>query len=257
MEAGVQEKLKHLKDLIAGYDGLAVAFSGGVDSTFLLMCAREVLGPRVLALTINGPHISPAEFLEAKRFCESHDISQLVITMPDDLFASIAENPPDRCYICKRGMFEYMLECIDGLPLADGSNADDAGEHRPGRRALKELGIVSPLAEAGFTILATGETCRRIAEAGVPVTRVLKQYEGRPNVLDLITNGQIQLVINSPVGKGAIHDDGYLRKSAIRAKIPYITTVAAARAAAEGILEIRKNGNGEIHSLQEWHGMIS
>ena len=66
-------------------------------------------------------------------------------------FASIAENPPDRCYICKRGMFEYMLECIDGLPLADGSNADDAGEHRPGRRALKELGIVSPLAEAGFT----------------------------------------------------------------------------------------------------------
>ena len=117
--------------------------------------------------------------------------------------------------------------------------------------------IAERFAEAGFTILATGETCRRIAEAGVPVTRVLKQYEGRPNVLDLITNGQIQLVINSPVGKGAIHDDGYLRKSAIRAKIPYITTVAAARAAAEGILEIRKNGNGEIHSLQEWHGMIS
>ncbi len=117
--------------------------------------------------------------------------------------------------------------------------------------------IAERFAEAGFTILATGETCRRIAEAGVPVTRVLKQYEGRPNVLDLITNGQIQLVINSPVGKGAIHDDGYLRKSAIRAKIPYITTVAAARAAAEGILEIRKNGNGEIHSLQEWHEMIS
>jgi 3'-phosphoadenosine 5'-phosphosulfate sulfotransferase (PAPS reductase)/FAD synthetase len=90
MEAGVQEKLKHLKDLLAGYDGLAVAFSGGVDSTFLLMCAREVLGPRVLALTINGPHISPAEFMEAKRFCEAHDISQLVINMPDDLFDAIA-----------------------------------------------------------------------------------------------------------------------------------------------------------------------
>ena len=166
MEAGVQEKLKHLKDRLAGYDGLAVAFSGGVDSTFLLMCAREVLGPRVLALTINGPHISPAEFLEAKRFCEAHDISQLVINMPDDLFDAIAENPPMRCYICKRGMFEYMLECIDGMPLADGSNADDAGEHRPGRRALKELGIVSPLAEAGFT---KGEIRTALRAMNLPV----------------------------------------------------------------------------------------
>ncbi len=151
MEAGVQEKLKHLKDLIAGYDGLAVAFSGGVDSTFLLMCAKEVLGPRTLALTVNGPHISPAEFLEARRFCEEHDISQLIVNMPDELFAKIADNPPDRCYICKRGMFEHMLECLDGMPLADGSNADDAQTHRPGRRALRELGIVSPLEAAGFT----------------------------------------------------------------------------------------------------------
>ena len=69
MEPGVQEKLKHLKDLLGGYDGLAVAFSGGVDSTFLLMCAKEVLGPRVLALTINGPQIAPAEIAEARQFC--------------------------------------------------------------------------------------------------------------------------------------------------------------------------------------------
>ena len=151
MEPGVQEKLKHLKDLLAGYDGLAVAFSGGVDSTFLLMCAKEVLGPRVLALTINGPQIAPAEIAEARQFCESHDISQLIINMPEEIFDSIADNPPERCYICKRGMFTHMLECIDGMPLADGSNADDGKAHRPGRRALKELGIVSPLEEAGFT----------------------------------------------------------------------------------------------------------
>lgn len=151
MELGVQEKLKHLKDLLAGYDGLAVAFSGGVDSTFLLMCAKEVLGPRVLALTINGPQISRTELLEAGRFCEDHDISQLVINMPEELFEAISGNPPDRCYICKRGMFEHMLECLDGMPLADGSNADDATAHRPGRRALKELGIVSPLEMAGFS----------------------------------------------------------------------------------------------------------
>ena len=154
MEAGVQEKLKHLKDLIAGYDGLAVAFSGGVDSTFLLMCAREVLGPRVLALTINGPHISPAEFMEAKRFCESHDISQLVLTMPDELFASIAENPPDRCHLCKRAIFERILSVAKEQGAAvvlEGANRDDDADYRPGRRALRELGILSPLHEAGLT----------------------------------------------------------------------------------------------------------
>lgn len=151
MEIGVQEKLKQLKALLAGYDGLAVAFSGGVDSTFLLVCAKEVLGPHALALTANGPHIAPSELLHAKRFCEEHAVSQLIVNMPDELFNAIAPNPPDRCYICKRGMFTHMLECLDGMPLADGSNADDAGTHRPGRRALKELGIVSPLEEVGFT----------------------------------------------------------------------------------------------------------
>ncbi|MBQ9614312.1 MAG: carbamoyl-phosphate synthase large subunit [Lachnospiraceae bacterium] len=109
----------------------------------------------------------------------------------------------------------------------------------------------------GFRILATGETCSLIEEAGVPVTRVLKSYEGRPNVTDLITNGKIQLIINSPFGKGAKHDDSYLRKAAIKAKIPYITTIAAARAAAEGIHQLRTEGSSPVLSLQEWHGLIT
>ena len=109
---------------------------------------------------------------------------------------------------------------------------------------------------AGFRILATGQTCDLIREHGVPVEKVKKLYEGRPNILDLITNGQIDLIINSPAGKESVNDDSYLRKNAIKAHIPYMTTVAAARAAVEGIHQIKTGGSGELKSLQEWHAEI-
>ena len=110
--------------------------------------------------------------------------------------------------------------------------------------------------ECGFKILSTGRTCELIRSAGIPVECVNKLYEGRPNILDLIANDKIQLIINSPVGKDSIHDDSYLRKNAIKARIPYITTIAAARAAAEGIRFVKENGDGEIRSLQDWHAEI-
>ncbi len=110
--------------------------------------------------------------------------------------------------------------------------------------------------EAGFKIVATGNTCALLKEAGVETQLVKKLYEGRPNVLDLITNGDIDLIINSPIGNDSVHDDSYLRKAAIKAKVPYMTTIAAARATAEGILYVQKTGNGEVHSLQALHGQI-
>ncbi len=110
--------------------------------------------------------------------------------------------------------------------------------------------------ENGFKILSTGRTCELIEEAGIPVTRIKKLYEGRPNILDAIANGEIQLIINSPIGKESAHDDSYLRKDAIRARIPYITTMAAARAAAEGIAYMKEHKESSLHSLQEWHAMI-
>ncbi len=110
--------------------------------------------------------------------------------------------------------------------------------------------------EAGFRILATGSTCTLLQEAGISVELVKKLYEGRPNVLDLITNGEIDMIINSPVGDDSEHDDSYLRKAAIKAKIPYMTTIAAAKASVEGILHVQKSGNGEVHSLQTLHGQI-
>ncbi len=111
-------------------------------------------------------------------------------------------------------------------------------------------------AQAGFKIVATGTTHQLITEAGIEASLVKKLYEGRPNILDLITNGEIDLIVNSPIGKDSVHDDSYLRKAAIKAKIPYMTTIAAAKATAKGILYVREHGNGEIKSLQEIHAMI-
>ncbi|MCR5691427.1 MAG: ATP-grasp domain-containing protein, partial [Eubacterium sp.] len=110
--------------------------------------------------------------------------------------------------------------------------------------------------ENGFNLVATGGTYDLINQAGIPVSKIKKLYEGRPNVLDAITNGEVDLIINSPVGKDSVHDDSYLRKAAIKARIPYITTVAAAKATAEGIKYLKSHKESEIQSLQSLHGKI-
>lgn len=109
----------------------------------------------------------------------------------------------------------------------------------------------------GFEIVATQGTYALITEAGIPATKIKKLYEGRPNVLDAITNGEIDLIINSPVGKDSVHDDSYLRKAAIKSKIPYMTTIAAAKASAEGIAYLKSNPSCEIKSIQALHSEIS
>ena len=116
--------------------------------------------------------------------------------------------------------------------------------------------VAKSLAEDGFKIVATAGTYNLITAAGVPATKAKKLYEGRPNVGDMITNGDFDLIINSPVGKDSIHDDSYLRKAAIKAKAPYITTVAAAKVTAEGIHYLKTHKGSEVKSLQELHGEI-
>ena len=135
-----------------------------------------------------------------------------------------------------------------GLPLEGSVLISVNDEDKPEAAEIARL-----FHENGFKIYATGETCRRIDEAGIPVEHVNKNYEGRPDVRDLIINGKLDLIVNSPVGKYNIHDDSYLRKDAIKARIPYVTTIAAARAAAEGIREIKRSGNSPVKSLQELH----
>ena len=116
--------------------------------------------------------------------------------------------------------------------------------------------VAKSLHEDGFNILATGNTYDTIVANGIPATKVKKLSEGRPNILDLITNGDIQLIVNSPSGKTSVNDDSYLRKAAIKAKVPYLTTLAAAKATAEGIRSVKNNGNSSIKSLQEMHSEI-
>lgn len=125
------------------------------------------------------------------------------------------------------------------------------------RKEKDEVAAVAKLLhENNFKILATSGTYDVIT-AGIPAEKILKLYEGRPNIVDAITNGQINLIINSPIGKDSMYDDSYIRMNAINKKIPYITTITAALAAAEGIDHMNKRHMGEIHSIQEWHKMIT
>ena len=109
----------------------------------------------------------------------------------------------------------------------------------------------------GFKIIATGKSFEMIKEAGIPVERIFKMYEGRPNIADQVANGEIQLIINTPAGKDAVTDDSYIRKAAIKHRVPYITTMAAAKASAEGIRAVKENTHFGVKSLQAHHADIS
>ena len=116
--------------------------------------------------------------------------------------------------------------------------------------------LARDFAETGFKILASKHTGKLIQDAGIEVELVNKLQEGRPNILDLITNGKIDLIVNTPIGKDRNVDDSYLRKAAIKKKVPYMTTMAAAKATVSGIQSLKKPGCGEVKSLQELHSEI-
>ena len=118
------------------------------------------------------------------------------------------------------------------------------------------LEVAKAFNEVGFKILATGGTYDYLTKAGVKATQVKKLQEGRPNIYDMITNGEVDLIINSPIDKKGKNDDSYLRKAAIKAKVPYMTTVTAAKATADGIHYIKSNAGSEPKSLQTYHSEI-
>lgn len=148
------EKEKKLAALLEKCMPLAVAFSGGVDSTYLLHEAVKAGKEKVTALIMKTPSVPERELDEAVAFCKSRGISFFVLPADPFSAAGFRENGRDRCYICKHFLFSALLEKAkeEGIPfVADGTNADDRKEFRPGLRALKELDIRSPLAEAGLT----------------------------------------------------------------------------------------------------------
>ena len=116
--------------------------------------------------------------------------------------------------------------------------------------------IAEEFYKAGFDITATGRTCDLITEAGIPARKVKKLSEGRPCILDHINNGEVSLIINTPLGKDALNDDSYLRKAAIKAKVPYMTTMAAAKATADGLTFMKTHPQSDVKSIQELHAEI-
>jgi uncharacterized protein len=148
------EKLDKLKSKLMEYNRVAVAFSGGCDSTFLLKVCKEVLNTEVVALIARGPIHKAKEIEEAIEFCVEEGIAYSVLDINSLDVPGFKENSPNRCYICKRAIFsrlkdEAVAKRCDAL--VDGTNQDDVGDYRPGMRALRELGIVSPLKDAGLT----------------------------------------------------------------------------------------------------------
>ena len=146
-------KLECLKELFKDYGSVAVAFSGGVDSTFLMKVAHEVLGERCVAVTVRSCIFPEREFLESAAFCEKEGIRQLVVDEDVLRIDGFSGNPPDRCYLCKRNILGMMVNAAsaEGMSVVcEGSNVDDMGDYRPGLKAVAELGIQSPLMACGL-----------------------------------------------------------------------------------------------------------
>lgn len=146
------DKLAQLERLLLKLSPVAVAFSGGVDSTLLLKVAHRILKENCLAITICAPYHLKGELEDARRFCIQEQIRHIWLNLDPTTVPGLLNNPENRCYICKKALLEGCLAAIpDGCSLIDGSNLDDSTLYRPGREALQELGISSPLKQVSLT----------------------------------------------------------------------------------------------------------
>lgn len=146
-------KYDSLKKYLIELGSVAVAFSGGVDSTFLLKVAHEVLGDKVIAVTAASKALPQRELDEAKNFCRAEGVRQIIFDSGELIKEIFLQNPKNRCYICKRGIFEKILSIATENNISyvvEGSNMDDIGDYRPGMQAIAELEIKSPLRHVGL-----------------------------------------------------------------------------------------------------------
>ena len=152
--ATIQKKYEQLQTILGGMDRALVAFSGGVDSTFLLKVAHVVLGEKVLAVTATSETLPSAELAEAKALARSIGAAHRIIRTNELARPGYDDNTPQRCYFCKTELYEHLSALAQELhyeAVLDGSNVDDLGDWRPGRKAALEHKVRSPLQEADLT----------------------------------------------------------------------------------------------------------
>ena len=162
----LEEKYKVLQEELRAMKSVAVAFSSGVDSTFLLAVAVDTLGKdHVMAVTASSCSFPERERKEAQEFCEKRGIRQVIVVSEELDIEGFRHNPKNRCYLCKHELFEKILAIAEENHLAavvEGSNMDDNGDYRPGLRAVEELGIKSPLRAAKLTKQEIRELSKRL-----------------------------------------------------------------------------------------------
>ena len=161
-------QLDALKAYLKEKGKLVVAFSGGVDSTFLLKAAHGVLGDNVIAVTVKSCLFPEREICEAEAFCEKENVRHVILESDELAIEGFSKNPPDRCYICKKDLFTKILRMAEEekIPyVAEASNLDDNGDYRPGLRAVEELKVLSPLRAVGMDKRTIRELSR---ELGLP-----------------------------------------------------------------------------------------
>ncbi len=184
----LQEKKERLQEILRSYGKVAIAYSSGVDSTFLLKVAHDTLGDNAIAITVKSHLVPAAEMDEAEAFCKHENIRHQFIIHDEMSVPGFAENPPNRCYICKRQIFSAVIETArkmfgtglssknenaaksfaelknqrDNFVVCEGSNKDDEGDYRPGMKAIAELSVKSPLREACLTKSEIRELSREL-----------------------------------------------------------------------------------------------
>ena len=198
-----QTPFERLRAVLLPRERIAVALSGGLDSSVLLAAAAKVLGPEhCLALTAQTPYVMEEEVRDSAELCRRLGIRQETLAFP--ILPSLADNPPLRCYLCKHALFSALAAraAEAGFPLlADGSNTDDLGDYRPGRKALQELGILSPFLRSlglkGCRVRVHGDDLARIelpeeerglfrsGELAAPIAHRLRELGFRYITLDL------------------------------------------------------------------------